>query len=190
MRIIAGEFKGRKLKSVPGQNTRPTTDKIKESIFNIIGPYFEGGDCLDLYSGSGALGIEAVSRGAEKAYLIDRSRQAIQTIQTNVALTKNEDKFEIIKTTSALALEKLSQSKIKFKIIFLDPPYAKQRILQDIQDLQKLDLLEKNAIIVCEVDKHTSLDKNINQVSLLKKVNYGNTTCYFYEYMLEGEGNY
>ena len=81
MRIIAGKFGGRRLKAVPGMKTRPTTDKVKESMFNIIGPYFDGGNVLDLFAGSGGLSIEAVSRGADQAYLIDRQYQAIKTIK-------------------------------------------------------------------------------------------------------------
>ena len=84
MRIIAGEFGGRRLKAVPGMKTRPTTDKIKESMFNIIGPYFDGGRALDLFAGSGGLSIEAVSRGVDQAVLIDRQYQAIKTIKENI----------------------------------------------------------------------------------------------------------
>lgn len=88
MRIVAGDFGGRRLKAVPGMQTRPTTDKVKEAVFNIIGPYFDGGQSLDLFAGSGGLSIEAVSRGVARAVLIDRQYQAIKTIKDNIAVTK------------------------------------------------------------------------------------------------------
>ena len=127
MRIIAGKFGGRRLKAVPGMKTRPTTDKVKESMFNIIGPYFDGGNVLDLFAGSGGLSIEAVSRGADQAYLIDRQYQAIKTIKENVAVTKAEDQFQIFKTDARKALTKLAEKQIKFDLVFLDPPYKQQK---------------------------------------------------------------
>ncbi len=95
MRVVAGEYGGRRLKAVPGMKTRPTTDKVKEAMFNIIGPYLEGGQVLDLFAGSGGLSIEAVSRGADHATLVDRQYQAIKTIHENLSVTKEEDKFTI-----------------------------------------------------------------------------------------------
>ena len=97
MRVVAGEFGGRRLKAVPGMKTRPTTDKVKESMFNIIGPYLNGGNVLDLFGGSGGLSIEAVSRGADSATLIDRQYQAIKTINENIEVTKSKEKFRIIR---------------------------------------------------------------------------------------------
>ena len=104
MRIITGEYGGRKLKAVPGNNTRPTTDKVKESIFNIIGPYFDGGVCLDLFAGSGGLAIEAVSRGMEKAVLIDQDPLAIKTIKENISVTKEADKFDVYRNDANRAI--------------------------------------------------------------------------------------
>ena len=97
MRVVSGKFRGRRLKAVPGMATRPTTDKVKESLFNIIGPYFDGGKSLDLYGGSGGLSIEAVSRGIETATIVDRQYAAIKTIRQNVALTNAPQSFKIMK---------------------------------------------------------------------------------------------
>ncbi|EPC74922.1 hypothetical protein Lpp126_10033, partial [Lacticaseibacillus paracasei subsp. paracasei Lpp126] len=88
MRVISGAFRGLRLTAVAGNQTRPTADKVKESMFNMLGPYFDGGQALDLYAGTGALGIEAVSRGMVHATLVDRQYAAIKTIKTNLALTK------------------------------------------------------------------------------------------------------
>ena len=88
MRIVSGDFGGRPLKAVPGNATRPTTDKVKEALFNMIGPYFDGGRSLDLYAGSGGLSIEGVSRGIDEAVLVDRQYAAIKTIKENIVVTK------------------------------------------------------------------------------------------------------
>ena len=104
MRVISGEYGSRRLKAVPGNSTRPTTDKIKEGMFNLLGGYFDGGRVLDLYGGSGALAIEAVSRGMDEAVITEKYRPAIQTIRENVAITKEEEKFTILAGDNRTAL--------------------------------------------------------------------------------------
>src|SRR5690554_4170395 len=98
MRVISGKQKSLHLKAVPGQSTRPTTDKVKESIFNMIDPYFDGGAMLDLYGGSGSIAIEALSRGMKEAVIIDHDKKAIETIYENLNKTKLEDKAQIYRT--------------------------------------------------------------------------------------------
>ena len=182
MRVIAGEFKGRKLNSVPGVQTRPTSDKVKESVFNMIGPYFDGGASLDLYAGSGGLSIEAVSRGIEKAILVDKKTPAIKTIKMNTALTNQENKFDVRKDIATNALEKLGQEATVFSLVFLDPPYLKAEpfILQDIIALLDYNLLEDNALIICETDRKTDLPQKINDVALWKQEKYGSTKIWIY----------
>src|SRR5699024_10406332 len=104
MRIISGTYGGRPLESLPGQNTRPTGDKLKETLFNIIGPYFSGGKVLDLYAGSGALGIEAVSRGMDEAVLVDNNHTAVNVIKENINITKESFKFDVLNTYSDASL--------------------------------------------------------------------------------------
>lgn len=181
MRVISGEYGGRPLKAVPGKNTRPTTDKVKESLFNLIGPYFQGGRALDLYSGSGSLGIEAVSRGIDEACLIDANHKAVQTIQENVKMTKEEHKFTILKKKSSLALEELKKKEKYFDIVFLDPPYAKQEIEQDIEKLVELSLLNKKALIICETDEKTVFPEQILSCTKWKEKVYGSTRITVYE---------
>lgn len=132
MRVVAGEYRGRKLSAVPGMATRPTTDKVKEAVFNIIGPYFDGGTSLDLYAGSGGLSIEGVSRGIERAVLVDRQLAAIKTIKKNIATTKHEDQFVVLKQDATRALHMLQSKGEHFDLIYLDPPYAKQQIVTDL----------------------------------------------------------
>ena len=114
MRVISGEFRGRRLAMVPGNGTRPTADKIKESMFSMIGPYFDGGDLLDLYAGTGGLGIEAVSRGMAHGTLVDSAYAAIKTIRENVALTKAENRFTILKEPVAAAIKSFSTANKSF----------------------------------------------------------------------------
>ncbi|WP_286028515.1 16S rRNA (guanine(966)-N(2))-methyltransferase RsmD [Ligilactobacillus agilis] len=185
MRIIAGEFGGRRLKAVSGMKTRPTTDKIKESMFNIIGPYFDGGRALDLFAGSGGLSIEAVSRGVDQAVLIDRQYQAIKTIKENIAVTKNEAAFTVIKGDAKKVIYQLAQKKEQFNYVFLDPPYKQQEILKMIAELVQLELLAPNALIVCETDQNANLPTSLAGFSCYKQVDYGITELTFYVYQGE-----
>jgi len=181
MRIVAGDFGGRRLKAVPGMQTRPTTDKIKEALFNIIGPYFDGGRSLDLFAGSGGLSIEAVSRGIDQAVLIDRQYQAIKTIKDNVAVTKAPERFEVIKGDAKRVLEQLAVKNERFDWVFLDPPYAKQQIVKDILKCQALGLLNDGCHIICETDANADLPDEITGFKLVRRQNYGITYLTIYQ---------
>ena len=182
MRVVAGEYGGRRLKAVPGMKTRPTTDKVKEAMFNIIGPYLEGGQVLDLFAGSGGLSIEAVSRGADHATLVDRQYQAIKTIHENLSVTKEEDKFTVLKGDAYKMLNKLAKQEQGFDYVFLDPPYKKQQILELMEQLKKLGLLNTDALIICETDQVADLPEELADFELLKKADYGITELTFYRY--------
>ncbi|BDR60427.1 16S rRNA (guanine(966)-N(2))-methyltransferase RsmD [Lactobacillus xylocopicola] len=157
MRIIAGKYAKRNLFTLKSQKTRPTSDKVKESLFNSLGQFFSGGQVLDLYGGSGALAIEAVSRGYDHAMIVDINYQAITIIRKNVALTKEEGRFDVLKLSSQAALKKFDHSEMKFDLVFLDPPYAKQRIAADMKAMLDRRLLNQGAIIVAETDEATAL---------------------------------
>lgn len=159
MRIISGKYAKRNLYTLKSNKTRPTSDKVKESLFNSLGQFFTGGQVLDLYAGSGALGIEAVSRGFDHAVLVDINYAAVEIIKKNVDLTKEPDKFTVYKRSSAAAIKELEKSgKFRFDLVFLDPPYAKQQILTDISKLTKAGLINDGARIVAETDDQTTLD--------------------------------
>lgn len=182
MRIVAGEYGGRRLKAVPGMKTRPTTDKVKEAMFNIIGPYLDGGQVLDLFAGSGGLSIEAVSRGADHATLVDRQYQAIKTIHENLSVTKEEDKFTVLKGDAYKMLNKLAKQEQSFDYVFLDPPYKKQQILELMEQLKQLGLLNAGALIICETDQVADLPEELADFELIKKADYGITELTFYRY--------
>ncbi|WP_054650905.1 16S rRNA (guanine(966)-N(2))-methyltransferase RsmD [Lacticaseibacillus pantheris] len=150
MRVVSGEFRGRRLNMVPGDTTRPTADKVKESIFNMIGPYFDGGQALDLYAGTGGLGIEAVSRGMAHATLVDSAYQAVKTIKQNVALLNAQDRFTVVKRSVQAACAALSADHRQFDLVMMDPPYAQQRVLAELASFVELNLLVPGATVAVE----------------------------------------
>ncbi|KRO04930.1 N6-adenine-specific methylase [Levilactobacillus paucivorans] len=180
MRIVAGEFGGRRLKAVPGMATRPTTDKVKEALFNIIGPYFDGGRSLDLFAGSGGLSIEGVSRGIDEAVLIDRQYAAIQTIRDNVEVTKAPEKFDIIKRDANRALKELATRGDQFNLVYFDPPYAQQKIVEQMGTLRELNLLKPHARIVCETDQKAKLPEDVPGYDFVERRDYGITELTIY----------
>ena len=131
MRVIAGEFRSRILKSIPGDATRPTPDRLRETLFDILGPRIEGVVFVDAYAGTGAVGIEALSRGAAHAWFLERSRTALQVLRQNLASLDLEARSSVIAGPALLSISRFSAA-----IVFLDPPYTLEREL-----LAALDLL-------------------------------------------------
>lgn len=170
MRVVAGTFGGRPLKTLAGQTTRPTTDKVKGAIFNMIGPYFDGGRVLDLFSGSGSLAIEAISRGMDEAVLVERNRQAQAIITENIKMTKAQNQFHLLKMDANKAIGVL---KGPFDLVLLDPPYAKEEIIKNITDLEDAGLLSEEVMIVCESDKAVDLPEEISHFGIWKQKTYG-----------------
>lgn len=187
MRVISGEYGGRRLKALDGDNTRPTTDKVKESIFNMIGPYFGGGTALDLYAGSGGLAIEAVSRGMDLGICIEKNFSAIKIIKENIAITKEPDKFIIKKMDANKALLFLKEEKTTIDLVLLDPPYAKQEIEKQIQQMLVYDLLSKDGVIVCETDKSVELPETIGTCVKSRQTTYGITQITIYKQEVSDE---
>lgn len=182
MRVIAGEMGGRRLKAVPGKNTRPTTDKIKESMFNRIGPYFDGGIALDFYAGSGALGIEALSRGIEKVYAFENNRKAQTTIQDNVSTLKLDDRYQLLREDNRRGLKNLLDREpgLQFDLVLLDPPYEGQRLLEILESFQDLDCLAAGAVVLCELGKEDDLPEDIGQLERWQDVTMGITRLVTY----------
>jgi 16S rRNA (guanine966-N2)-methyltransferase len=181
MRVVSGEYKGKSLKAVPGKSTRPTTDKVKEALFNIIGPYFNGGLCLDLFAGSGGLGIEALSRGIDKVIFIDRDGKAIQTIHENIKVCNIvEDQVEVYRNDANRALKAIMKRDLIFDYIFLDPPYAKQQLKDILEMIDKNNLLNGEGVIVCEHSSDVELPRKIEGLTQIKQETYGVITISIY----------
>ncbi|HFH9837483.1 TPA: 16S rRNA (guanine(966)-N(2))-methyltransferase RsmD [Streptococcus suis] len=170
MRIVSGNYGGRPLKTLEGKTTRPTSDKVRGAMFNMIGPYFDGGRVLDLYAGSGGLSIEAISRGMDSAVLVERDRRAQAVIRDNIKMTKEESKFQLLAMEAKQALTSLSGS---FELVFLDPPYAAEDIVADITELCQRQLLSQDVMVVCETDKTVSLPEEIAELGIWKEKVYG-----------------
>jgi len=173
MRIIAGEFKGRQINAVKGDNTRPTTDKIKENVFNIMGQFFAGGHVLDLFAGSGNLGIEALSRGMDHAVFIDKNSNATRVIKDNISKLKLQDRTEIYRNDASKALTILAKKGIKFDLIFLDPPYGKFSITELLSVIIKNDLLNHDGLVMCEYGEGMNVQYDVSSLKEIKHETYG-----------------
>lgn len=175
MRVIAGKFKSRQLKSVDSKLTRPTTDKNKENLFNMIGPFFNGGVCLDLFGGSGGLGIEAISRGMDALYSVDKQYKAFATIKENIQTLKIQDVAHVYKMDYQKALQQFANENIQFDLVFLDPPYG-LKISQKILDfLVKNCMLKQGCLLVIE-DLNEEVIEIKEPFVLKKQQSYGITT--------------
>jgi len=172
MRIVAGKYRGKKLKEFDLDSTRPTLDRVKESIFNLIQFDVVDSVVLDLFSGTGALGIEAISRGARKTYFIDNNPEAIKLIKENLK-SINED-YQVIKTDFE---EFLKTTKEKFDIVLIDPPYKTDYGLKAIELLSKLNLLKDNAIIIFETRGEKELNQRFEGFEIKRK-KYGTVAVY------------
>ncbi len=152
MRVITGIARGRKLGQLQGMETRPTTDQVKESIFNIIQFDIEGRRVLDLFGGTGQLGIEALSRGAESCTFVDQRRDAVGLIRSNLKLCQLSDKARVVQGDSIGFLSTVQEP---YHLIFLDPPYATNLLENALKKIAEIDILSENGIIICEspVDK-------------------------------------
>jgi len=181
MRVVAGALKGRTIKAVKGMNTRPTTDKVKESVFNMLGPYFEGGYALDLYGGSGNLGIESLSRGIDKVIFVDKEQIAVQTIKQNIKELRLEARAEVYRNDAFRALKALNKRDIQFDLVLLDPPYKGQRLNEILKFVHDHHLLVDGGLIMAECLKEDELYKQIGPISQIKREIYGITAISIYQ---------
>ena len=150
MRVISGTAKGKRLKAVPGNTTRPITDRTKEALFNILGNWIIDARVLDLFGGTGAVGIEALSRGAAQAVFVDRSREAISMILRNIQLCRLENRSSVIRWDIARNLNCLRRDNRKYDLVFLDPPYNRGYVLPTLEYLHRHRLLTSDARLIVE----------------------------------------
>lgn len=157
MRVIAGEARRLQLKTPPGLTTRPTSDQVKETLFNCLMPYLYDAKFLDLYSGSGGIGIEALSRGARYAVFVENDKKALGCIKDNLVTTRYTEKSTIMSMDVMSALRQL-EGREKFDIVFMDPPYNNEYERNVIEYLYGSGLLEEDGIIVAEASNDTEFD--------------------------------
>ena len=158
MRVIAGSARRTNLKTVEGMSTRPTTDRIKETLFNMIQSDLY--DCLflDLFSGSGAIGIEALSRGAKRCYFVENQKAAVQCIRDNLKATRLENKGILLECDVMSALHRIQGKEKPFDFIFMDPPYDKELELHVLDELRNMDYVDAYTTIIVEASKSTKFD--------------------------------
>lgn len=181
MRVISGKSRGKKLVSLEGDSTRPTLDRVKEALFNKIQFNIQNATVLDLFAGSGALGIETLSRGAKEVVFCDKEPAAIKIIKQNVTNTNNLEKSIIINKDYNEVLEKLSNQNKKFDIIFLDPPYKTNLAIESLQKIIMSNLLTKDGTIIIETDDINKENEilEIEGIEILDKRKYGSIWLIF-----------
>lgn len=167
MRVISGNYRGRKLNAPKGDDIRPTTDNVKESIFNIIQFDIEGRKVLDLFAGTGQLGIECLSRGAAKVVFTDKNKLSVNAVKENLAMCKSN--AEVICTDALSYIENCG----KFDIIFIDPPYDSGLYIPVLEKIYKFDILNVGGIIICESRKEENIPEPVNGYSIFRTRNYG-----------------
>lgn len=184
MRIISGAFKGRKLLSHQGLSLRPTSDRTRESIFNILSSSFETFESrrvLDLYAGTGAFGIEALSRGAHKATFVEMEKSALSVLQRNVSFIPDPSQYEIIGTTAASAIKLLQIRGDRFDLIFMDPPYGKNLVQTTLEALAGSSLFTRQALVLCELFVRDSIQEQYGPLCRFDARRYGQTLVSFFK---------
>lgn len=182
MRVITGSARGHNLKAPKGENTRPTTDRIKEALFSIIGIIDESSTVLDLFSGSGAIGIEFLSRGAGSACFIDSDSESVKIIKENLEKTKLIEKSVVYKNGVEKGIKTLGNKDMKFDYIFLDPPYNKELVMKTLENINNKNLLKNNGVVIIEHETRLDLpEKSFNLVKADYR-KYGDTSISFYRF--------
>ena len=181
MRIISGKYGSRKPKTLTGNNTRPTEDRVREAVFGRTGPYFNGGIILDLFAGSGAVSLEAISRGFDFAYMCDISKEAIKVIYENIDALGVREQTKVFNSNYRSVLTKLTGQNVRFDMIYLDPPFHYGTEREALKIICENDLLKDDGIIIVETDKKDSVEcespyyveksavYGINKVSYIRK---------------------
>ena len=180
MRIITGDFKGRRLEMPEGKDIRPTTEKVKEAIFSIIAGNVPGAVCVDLFAGTGNLGLEALSHGSEKCYFADNSRESLNLIKRNIAMCKAEEWSVVIPGDFERVLTRLGERGEKIDIFFLDPPYREGLYEKCFELIREYDLLAEEGIIIAEHGEREPLPEEIEGYIVLKERNYGSVAITIY----------
>ena len=179
MRVISGSLKGRKIKGYDIEGTRPTMDRVKMSLFGSIQDYIQDACVLDLFAGSGNLGIEAISNGAKRCFFVDNNHQCIKVIHENIKEFKIEDKSVSIEMDYRKALEMLKNKGEVFDLIFVDPPYKEHILLDILKYVRDNQLLSNNGLIILEYNYE--YDNEVDDYTLLKKKKYGDKFISIYQ---------
>jgi 16S rRNA (guanine966-N2)-methyltransferase len=184
LRIIGGDLKGKKLKTIHGKLIRPTGDRIREAIFNILSTRVAKATVMDLFAGTGALGIEALSRGAQRALFVDNGKEALAVLKQNIVVCGLGEKADIMRWNIRQNLNGVKSIGQKFDLIFLDPPYNKNLITPSLVNLEKSEALKNNACIVVEHSVYETLPADLCMFHLTDQRKYGKTLVSFLNYVI------
>ncbi|WP_290687084.1 16S rRNA (guanine(966)-N(2))-methyltransferase RsmD [Intestinibacter sp.] len=181
LRVISGKARGLKLNTPKNQDVRPTTDRVKESLFNIINFDIMDSNVLDLFAGTGSLGIECLSRGANKCVFVDKSKESMSIVKSNIKKARVENESITMNIDFKSAILSLGNKGEKFNIIFMDPPYYKNMFEDALSMVDQNNLLEEDGVIVVEHDTKDSFPENIGRLYKSRDKKYGKTTLTFYK---------
>jgi len=184
MRIIAGEFKGRNLVNLKGRAIRPTSDRVREALFSILAPRIDKASVLDLFAGTGALGIEALSRGAAGSVFVDISKNSIKIIEKNIELLGIRDKTEVFYHDAHTILSSNKLFKKKFNMIFIDPPYNKGSVFRILKNIDLLKIMEDDAVIIAEHSAKEDCSLAVSGLELYDSRAWGDTGISFFKRVL------
>ena len=183
MRVISGSAKGRQLRSVPGDSTRPITDRVKESLFNIVGPDIHNSTFLDLFAGTGSVGIEALSRGASSALFIDVDQKAIKTIRANLDLTGLAASAQVLRGEALTFLEK--PANVQFDYVYIAPPQYKGLWKEALVSLDHhMDWLSRDAWVIVQIHPREFEPLDLEHLKEFDRRSYGSTTLIFFQGVL------
>ncbi len=181
MRIIAGKARGRKLLSPATMETRPTLDRVKESMFSMIQGYIVDSVVIDVFAGTGSLGLESASRGAKECYLVDKSPVTFPILKKNIENLKFGDFCTALNTDAYSALRSLAARGKVFDLIFIDPPYLKNLIPEAMEIIDEKSMLDPDGLIVTKIDTSEEIFQGTKNIKLVRTKIYGNTTVCLYK---------
>ncbi len=189
MRIISGTYRGLRLRTLKGGNLRPTTDQLRETLFDVLGPSVEGSTFLDTYAGTGAVGLEALSRGAREVVFIEHHRAASRLIRQNLAELEIDSGYALLTCAVLTGLERLEREGEHFDVIFLDPPYEEIREYHHtLRQLARGTLLRPSSIVVAEHSRHVELEENYLTLHRTRLLRHGDAQLAFYRLVTSQKG--
>ena len=181
MRVIAGRFRSRSIWAPPGSDTRPTSDRLRETIFNVLAPVIDGANFLDLYAGSGAVGIEALSRGAASVTFVESNKKAARAIRDNLASLAITAGADIVEQPAARSIAQLAAAKRIYDIIFLDPPYAMEGQYEAaLTALAGSTVLNADTVVIAEHTKHFRPEDHYGSLAVYRRLQQGDAALAFY----------